>query len=68
MGSVVISSEGLKENFSLYHSKCSFLLVAIEKVMIGLDKKSATVLNSSLICLTLNLNRERDSDHLTIKD
>lgn len=68
MGSVVISSEGLKENFSLYHSKCSFLLVAIENVMIGLDKKSATVLNSSLIYLILNLNRERDSDYLAIKD
>lgn len=47
----------------MYHPLGRFLLEVIVNVVIGLKKKSATVLNCLLICLTLNLNLERDSDH-----
>lgn len=34
-----------------------------EIAMTGLERKSATVLDSPLMCFTSNLNFERDSDH-----
>lgn len=50
----------------LYHSKGSFLLVltTIDNVVTGLNKKFVTVLDSPLKYLTLNLDHERDLDHV----
>lgn len=40
------------------------LLEAIDNAVIGLEIKSAIVLDYSFMCFTSNMNLERDLDHL----
>lgn len=47
-----------------FNSDFELHLDAMEIAIIGLDKKSAVVLDSLLMCFTSNLNGERKSDQL----